>query len=256
MTLAALAPDDVGLPAMLALIAVAFVASLARGFSGFGAALIFMPLASTVVSPRIAAPLVLMIDFIAAAPLIPNAWRQADRKAVAIMALGALIGIPLGTLALLYLDPLVTRWIISVFVFALLIMLASGWRYRGEGTPLISAMTGFTSGLCSGLAQSGGPPVVAYWLGRPIAGMVARANIILFFACTNVISASSYFAGGLLNSVSLRLAVLIGPVYALGLFLGTHMFGLASEVLFRSICYGLIALAAVLGLPLLDGVLR
>ena len=59
-----------------------------------------------------------------------------------------------------------------------------------------------------------------------------------------------------LNSESLRLAVLIGPVYALGLFLGTHMFGLASEVLFRSICYGLIALAAVLGLPLLDGVLR
>ena len=38
-----------------ALMAFAFIAGLARGFSGFGAALIFIPLASTVVSTTIAA---------------------------------------------------------------------------------------------------------------------------------------------------------------------------------------------------------
>ena len=37
--------------------------------------------------------MLLIIDIVAAAPLIPNAWRRADRKAVAIMALGALVGI-------------------------------------------------------------------------------------------------------------------------------------------------------------------
>lgn len=256
MTLAALVPEGFSTFTLLALIAVTFVASLARGFSGFGSSLIFMPLASTVMSPRIAAPLLLIIDLVAAAPLIPNAWRHADRKAVGIMTLGGLIGIPLGTVALLYLDPLVTRWIISIFVIALLAMLVSGWRYRGEGTPAISALTGFTSGLCSGIAQSGGPPIVAYWLGRPIAGAIARANIILYFACSNVISAASYFAGGLLNAEALRLALIAGPIYALGLFLGTRMFGIASESLFRTVSFSLIALAAILGLPLLDGVLR
>jgi hypothetical protein len=34
------------------------------------------------------------------------------------------------------------------------------------------------------------------------------------------------------------------------------LFGKASEHLFRSICYALIALAALIGLPILDGVLR
>src|SRR5205085_7817146 len=29
------------------------------------------------------------------------------------------------------LDPVTTRWIISAFVFALLLLLVSGWRYRG-----------------------------------------------------------------------------------------------------------------------------
>jgi uncharacterized protein len=37
------------------LIAASFVASLARGFSGFGGALIFMPLASAAVGPQAAA---------------------------------------------------------------------------------------------------------------------------------------------------------------------------------------------------------
>jgi hypothetical protein len=34
------------------------------------------------------------------------------------------------------------------------------------------------------------------------------------------------------------------------------LFGRASETLFRSICYVLIAAAAIIGLPALDGVLR
>src|ERR1700730_12593677 len=45
---------------LLFLLASAFIAGLARGFSGLGAALIFMPLASSVVGPKLAAPLLLI----------------------------------------------------------------------------------------------------------------------------------------------------------------------------------------------------
>ncbi|CAM5283714.1 hypothetical protein ATER59S_00435 [Aquamicrobium terrae] len=44
----------------------AFIAGLARGFSGFGAALIFMPLAGSIIGPRLAAPVLLIIDAITA----------------------------------------------------------------------------------------------------------------------------------------------------------------------------------------------
>ena len=91
MSLSALLPSGVSGFALAALMAVALVASIARGFSGFGAALIFMPLASTVAAPRTVAALLLIIDLVAAAPLAPNAWKQADRKAVAFMAFGALL---------------------------------------------------------------------------------------------------------------------------------------------------------------------
>src|ERR1700709_2174596 len=151
MSLSGLIPADVGTNAAIAICAIAFVSGTARGFSGFGSALIFMPLASSMAAPRLVAALLLLIDFVAAAPLIPNAWKQADRKATAIMGLGALIGVPVGTYFLSRLEPVTTRWIISGFVFALLLLLLSGWRYRGKDHPALSVSIRALAGLFSGL---------------------------------------------------------------------------------------------------------
>ena len=256
MNLSGIIPADVSSSAAIAICAIAFISATARGFSGFGSALIFMPLASSVASPRLVAALLLIIDFVAAAPLLPNAWRKADRKATGIIAIGALLGVPVGTYLLSRLDPVTTRWIISFFVFALLILLLSGWRYRGKDHVVLSVGIGGLSGFCSGLAQTGGPPIVGYWLGRPVEPGVARANIVLFFAASDFFSLVSYVAAGLINLEAIRFALVVGPVYAIGIKFGASLFGRASDALFRAICYVLIALAVVFGLPVLDGVLR
>jgi uncharacterized membrane protein YfcA len=256
MKLAGLIPPDVSTTAAMAICAIAFVSGTARGFSGFGSALIFMPLASSMAAPRLVAALLLIIDFVAAAPLIPNAWARADRRATAVMAFGALIGVPVGTYFLSRLDPVTTRWIISAFVFALLMLLLSGWRYRGREHAALSVGVGGLSGFCSGLAQTGGPPIVGYWLGRPIASIIARANILLFFGASDFFSAVSYAATGLITADSIKFAFMVGPVYGVGVWFGASLFGKASERMFRAICYVLIAAAVIIGLPALDGVLR
>lgn len=256
MSLAALIPADVGNNAAIAICAIALIAGTARGFSGFGSALIFMPLASSIAGPQLVAALLLTIDFVAAAPMVPDAWRKADRRATAIIALGALIGVPVGTYFLTRLEPVTTRWIISAFVFALLLLLLSGWRYRGKDHASIAIGIGALSGFCSGLAQTGGPPIVGYWLGRPVSSIVARANIVLYFAAADLLSVVSYAATGLITLDAIRFALVVGPVYALGIFIGASLFGKASERLFRAICYALIAAAVIFGLPALDGVLR
>jgi uncharacterized membrane protein YfcA len=61
---------------------------------------------------------------------------------------------------------------------------------------------------------------------------------------------------GLITSDAIRFSLLVGPVYAVGVWFGTRLFGRASERLFRAICYALIAAAVIIGLPLLDRVLR
>jgi len=256
MNLSGLIPGEISLNTAIAICAIAFVCGTARGFSGFGSALIFMPLASSIAAPRLVAALLLIIDFIGSSPLIPNAWKQADRKATAIMALGALVGVPVGTWLLTRLEPVTTRWIISGFVFALLLLLLSGWRYRGRDHTAISIGIGGLSGFCSGLAQTGGPPIVGYWLGRPIASEIQRANIVLFFAASDFFSLVSYALSGLMTGDAIRFSIIVGPIYALGVGAGAALFGRASENIFRTICYALIAAAVLIGLPALDGVLR
>jgi uncharacterized membrane protein YfcA len=56
-------------PALL----IAMLAGLVRGFSGFGSALVYIPLIAALYDPRIAAVTILLIDFSAAAPL---SWRE------------------------------------------------------------------------------------------------------------------------------------------------------------------------------------
>src|ERR1700733_571763 len=218
-------PTEVSITAAIAILAIAFVSGTARGFSGFGSALIFMPLASSLAAPRLVAALLLVIDFIAAAPLVPNAWKHADRSATAVMVAGALVGVPIGTYFLSRLDPVTTRWIISGFVFALLLLLLSGWRYRGKDHPAIAVGIGGVSGFCSGLAQTGGPPIVGYLLGRPIASVVARANIMLFFGASDFFSVVSYALTGLITLDSIKFSLVVGPVYAIGVLLGATLVG-------------------------------
>jgi uncharacterized membrane protein YfcA len=238
------------------LAAISFIAAMSRGFSGFGAALIFVPLASTIVSPKVAAPLLLIVDAVLALGFIPNAWRNANRGEVGVMAFGALFGIPLGALALLRLDPLVIRWTIVALAALMLALLLSGWRYRGRpNTPLTFGVGAF-AGVFSGAAQVGGPPVVAYWLGSSMPPANTRASIILYFSASTAIAVVSYLAGGILNASVLGLALLMGPVYGLGLFIGARLFGVADESFFRRICYALIVIAIVVSLPVLDGVIR
>lgn len=235
---------------LLLTVLVAGVAGLARGFSGFGAALIFMPAASALVTPTLAAPVLLLADGILSMGFLPKAWKLARRKDVGVMAAGAAIGVPLGTVILNHADPLPLRWAIAAIAFAMLLLLASGWRYHGTPRPGITALVGCISGVFGGLAQLSGPPVVAYWLsGRQEHGTM-RASIILFFGATTLFTFVSYLAAGIITAQSLWLATVVAPAYAAGLFAGSRAFGLASPETFRRLSLLLIAVSVVTSLPL------
>jgi len=117
-------------------------------------------------------------------------------------------------------------------------------------------LVGAVSGLFSGAAQMGGPPVVAYWLGGAIPRQTVRANIVLFFAISTLMSAVGYLMKGLFTPGLLALALATAAPYGFGVWLGSRMFGLASEQTFRHLCFAMIAIAGLLGMPALDGLLR
>ncbi|TMV86727.1 sulfite exporter TauE/SafE family protein [Thioclava sp. BHET1] len=244
------------LPHLALVLIAAFVAGLSRGFSGFGAALIFVPLASSVLGPKLAAPLLMIIDAVMASGLLPAAWPRADKRNVALMALGGLFGIPLGTLVLALVDPVLVRWFIAGVVVLLLALLISGWRYHGVPSRPLTVLVGLISGIFSGSAGAGGPPVIAYWLGSPAPVALIRANIILYFAVATVLTFFSYLIAGLFSWHLLPLCCSAGLLYGAGILLGSRLFGRVSDRIFRRLAYGLIAASALLSLPIFDALLR
>jgi uncharacterized protein len=235
---------------LVLLMLAALVAGMARGFSGFGAALIFVPLAAALAGPKIAAPILVVIDGVFASYLIPSAWKLGDRRDVSLMFAGAMIGVPIGTAILSLFAPLTLRWLIAGMAAAMLLLLLSGWRYRGRPHALATVAVGAVSGLFSGIAQIGGPPVVSYWLGTETAQAKLRANVILYFAASSILSLTTYVWGGLMTLQVLKFALFAGPAYGLGTLAGTRLFGHASPAVFRASTLILIAFAVLLSLPL------
>src|SRR5690606_12916793 len=112
----------------------AFVAALAgavRGFSGFGSALIYVPLVAAIYEPRIAAVTLLLIDLVSSLPFTIPAFKRCNWREVAPVGVATALTVPLGTMILLLVDPVILRWVISVLVVGLLAVLMSGWRYHG-----------------------------------------------------------------------------------------------------------------------------
>lgn len=243
-------------PTLSWLLVAALAGGLARGFSGFGAALIFVPLASIGLGPRQAPPLMLVLEVLAIATLTPAAWRIADRREVGWLALGVAAGTPLGAAVLALAEPQALRWGVALVILALLGLLVGGWRFRGVPSRPVTLGFGLAGGVLGGVAMVSGPPAMAYLLGRGGTARQLRADFALYLAAGSVFAGIAYAVAGLLDRTLLGPFLVAAPAYWLGILGGTRMFGLASERSFRLACFGMIGAAALLSLPVWDGVLR
>ena len=243
--------------ALLALALAGLTGGLSRGFSGFGAALVFVPMASAAVGPQQAIPVLALMECVACLAFLPGAWRYAVRREAAIMSSGAVIGVPLGAMILASTEPLTLRWSLCVLVFAAVALLASGWRWGGEARPAMTAAVGAVGGVMSGAAMLGGVAPATYWLGaKGTEARVVRANMNLYFAALTAFVTAAFAWQGLISWQTFWLACAAGPAYGFGLWAGSRLFWLASERAFRLIAYGMILASAMFGLPLWDGALR
>ena len=244
-------------PGLLALLGGAlFVAGCVRGFSGFGAAMIFMPVASTAIAPATAAAVFLIIDGIVALPLVRSAIKNCDWRSVVPAVIGASLTVHFGAWLLANADTLFLRWAIFAIVIGLLTLLMSGWRYPGKPGLAVSVGAGGVGGVIGGVSQVGAPPLLALWLASTEDPAAVRANLIVYFAIASVSTISAYALQGFFTWEVMRLLTLAAPVYGLALYVGSKGFGKSSPTLYRKIAYGLIALAAITSMPALDVLLR
>jgi uncharacterized protein len=236
----------------IAAVVIAVVAGLVRGFSGFGSALIYMPLISALYGPRVAAPTLLLIDTICSVPFTFHAAQQCNPREVAWVSLAGFIFLPIGVTALVYVDAIVLRWFIVVLVLVALVALIAGWRYHGKPTVPASLATGAFAGFGGGAVQIAAPPLLIFWLSGANKAATVRANIMVYFLPQAVLAMAMYYWNALFTGETITLAILLGLPFALAMSVGVYSFHGSSEALYRRVAYVIIAFAGIVSMPVFD----
>ncbi len=76
-------------------------------------------------------------------------------------------------------------------------------------------------------------PVILYWMALRTGAGFVRANLIIFFALTQVFSGAGLLVAGLVTRQSVTLGVLYAPVYLVGLLVGARLFGFSSDATYK-----------------------
>ena len=218
----------------LAIIAVC-IAGVIRGFSGFGAGMILVPSLSILYSPVVAVVTVVLLEIIPIIQLLPGALSKCDWRNIVPMSITSIIMIPIGSMVLINMNPEVMRISIAILLLFCVVVLMTGWRYKGEYNRWTSSSTGMLSGFISGSTSLGGLPVVLYFLSGKQSQSVTRASIVVFLVITALIALFTYFSLGIIsNEVVLRTSWYI-PFFVVSIWLGGQLFGKVSDVTFRRV---------------------
>ena len=231
-----------------------FTAGLLQSIVGFGFTLVALPalLFIGLTLPEAVATC-LIGGFAQRIFLFPKLRHHVDWKAIRPMMISGLIAIPVGTLVLrgvANLPPSVVRQVIGVIIILCLLL-----QWFGKIEPRESVHKGWTylagiaSGLLTGFANIGGPPVVLWILAHRFSPEKMRATCLLLFlvfAPFQIIILPMVF--GMEAVHSFGNALLITPMVLVGSWLGLRLGSRLSSSHVRAGMQALLLIIAIVSL--------
>lgn len=221
-------------------LAAAFGSAFVRGVTGFGMAILLVPVLALALPPVEAVVLTnalsLMIGLTEARSLV----RDAERSAWIIGA-WVLVATPLGLYALSLTGADVAR--AGIALIALAAFAAVLLPRRGSAIPgrLATGGVGVLAGLMTGYAGMPGPPVVPYYAARDLPRATIKASMQLVFTIAAIGGLASATWLGILRAELLLFALLLLPLIVIGNRMGACLSGRIGERAWR------IAVGVVLG---------
>lgn len=225
--------------------AMTFGAAYIRGLTGFGMAIILVPLLGLIVTPGEAVVLGIFLQVLIGPVGLKIIYADADRKSALTIAAFAVVATPLGIWLLKQTTPDVARLLIAAIAIGAFLLVLLPQKPGFTPGPKETAATGIASGILTGFAAMPGPPVVPYYLRQQIKPATARASMMLVFFATAIAGTISSFALGLGSWRLAWLSVLLFPPMLLGNWLGAKGFGKVPAALWRSFVAVVLGLAAV-----------
>jgi uncharacterized membrane protein YfcA len=230
-------------------IGVTLVAGLMRGFAGFGSAMLMAPIFAILFGSAEMVVTIVAIELVVSLQLFPQVRRAADWKTLAPMSVAACLAMPLGVWALASVDKGTIVTAVSAVIVAFVLLMWSGWKYRGGRSTTATVVVGAVSGAMMATTSVGGPPVLLYLLSGNDPPHVNRANIVTYYFLTQFLLIVIVMLSGVAGWDALARAVVLFPVMIVGAWLGGRLFhGLASERLYRNVALAILFATGSFGL--------
>jgi uncharacterized membrane protein YfcA len=220
-----------------ALAAIAFLGALIFGITGFGAALVTIPLATHLVSLQFALALFVLVDLGAALMVGLENPRNAVRAEWTRLVPMILAGTALGVTLLVNLPRTAGMLLLGAFVLGFAAYTLAPQR----GRKVVDARWGWVAGLAGGITSTvfgaGGPPYAIYLSQRGLTKEQFRATLGLATLTSISLRLLAFLVTGVLLNVEVWLKALFAvPACLLGIWIARRIFlRISRDMLMRAV---------------------
>jgi uncharacterized protein len=215
---------ELALPVYFGMAAAVLAAYTVFGLTGFGSAMVAVPILVQFVPLSFAVPLVLLLDLVSTIVIGARNWRHVSRPEILRLAPGMLAGVALGVTLLVALPARPLLLVLGVFVLA-----NSAWNLFGPQSRqpvgrLWAVPAGVVGGIFGALFGTGGP-IYTIYLARRLHDMtVFRATISSVILLSALVRLTAFTGAGLFQQPGLLLCALaLLPFCAVGVFAGNKL---------------------------------
>ncbi|MCP4357598.1 MAG: sulfite exporter TauE/SafE family protein [Chloroflexi bacterium] len=226
---------------------IVFLAILAQTTTGFGLALVSMPLLTAVIGLTTAAPLVALFGVLAEIIILLRYREAVYIRPVVKLVVSAFVGIPLGLWLLQVVDPEIGAHALGVLVAGYALYALFNFRLPPLARSVWAYLFGFAAGALGGLYNTAGPPVIIYGSCRQWSPATFKGNLQGFFVPVSLMILVGHVVDGNVTAAVWRLLLVSIPAVGLGLLVGFALDGRIPAATFRKI---VLALLLVIGLRL------
>ncbi|QSB14882.1 sulfite exporter TauE/SafE family protein [Natronosporangium hydrolyticum] len=231
-------------PLLLTGFAIVLLAAAVQAVTGFGFALVAVPLLALTNDPRTAVVAVGIAGMLMSI-MVALTERRYARWRLALPLIGAsAAGMPLGLLVLAQAPERVLLVLIGAAVVGCAVLIWRGLRIAG-GWPVAVAV-GVFAGSLSTSTGTNGPPLVAAFAGMEMAPREFRATLAAVFTGTGVLSLVGFALAGQLTGAAAQVGLVGVPAAVAGWWLGNLLFRRLPTGSFRRIVLAALVASGVL----------
>jgi uncharacterized membrane protein YfcA len=203
--------------------AIFFLAGSVQGLTGFGGALVSIPLLSLIMDVKQAVPLAILNGLVVTTTLAYTLRRQFDWRKILPLLVGSVPGIILGTGLLKQADPVVISRLLGV-ILVTISALNLFFTPRPLNPPRIwGYLAGFFSGAINATVGAGGPPAIIYTMLHNWNKDEIRATLTGFFVLNGYVTAAVHASSGIITGQTLQQFVVTFGCVLLGTMTGSRI---------------------------------